>query len=101
MDKSRGDYTCISGLRPSIIDYVLVDLRLDVESLNVEVLNIQLSDHLPIKLSLGLECRVNEYSSLQFRYTSPSRQLKREWSESEQNALSAIFSKEQVCRRLE
>ena len=60
-----------------------------------------MSDHLPIKLSLGLECRVNEYSSLHFKYTSPSRQLKREWSESEQNALSAIFSKEQVCRRLE
>ena len=47
-DGGRGEFTCISGINFSVIDYVLVDSRLAPKSLSLEVVHFASSDHFPL-----------------------------------------------------
>ena len=56
-DKGIGEFTCLSGKNPSLIDYILVDGCLLSCSVDFEVLEIVGSDHLPLLLEIRVEDR--------------------------------------------
>ena len=51
-DKGKGDYTCFTGAKGSVIDYVLVDFPLAMCVRNVEVLPFVGSDHFPVLIEI-------------------------------------------------
>ena len=53
-DAEVGEFTCLSGKNPSIIDYILVGLELVKYTMCVEVLSIIGSNHFPVEVKLSL-----------------------------------------------
>jgi endonuclease/exonuclease/phosphatase family metal-dependent hydrolase len=53
-DGEEGEFTCLSGTNPSVIDYVLVGIELVALTVDVEVLRVVGSDHLPVEIKLCL-----------------------------------------------
>ena len=53
-DAEAGEFTCLPGKNPSIIDYILVGAELVKSTMRVEVLGIIGSDHFPVEVKLSL-----------------------------------------------
>ena len=54
-DRERGEFTCVSGVRSSVVDYALLDVRFGMDQLCPEVSNWAGSDHFPLKFGIELE----------------------------------------------
>ena len=102
-DKNRGEFTCVSGAKASLIDYVLVDIRWDPNYLNVDVLKLVGSDHLPVFLEIRSRSapqRRDISSESRIYNKNVRRQIPREWSTEENVKLSEAFSEDDVAIRL-
>lgn len=51
-DKGLGEFTCLSGPTPSVVDYALINTKFVPESIGIDVLDLVGSDHRAIKLEL-------------------------------------------------
>ena len=74
-DFGKGDFTCYSGSCPSLIDYILCSLSLWPQAMDLRVLELVGSDHLPVSLQLR-GCirrseRVKEWSTREVRIRKP------------------------------
>ena len=106
-DGGVGEFTCMSGARPSLIDYVLVDSGLAAQSVDVEVLQSVGSDHWPVKLELGLEVE-GKRSGIGKRYETVGQEkvrvrkpLKKDWNNKEIDNMNEIIARPEVMDRLE
>ena len=107
-DGEEGEFTCLSGTNPSVIDYVLVGIELVALTVDVEVLRVVGSDHLPveIKLCLGRGVPRNKKGdSPTSRVTKDlcfsGKFLKSEWSKEELELMKEEFLRPEIIEKVE
>ena len=74
-DKGRGEFTCLSGPTPSVVDYVLINTQFVPESINMGVLDLVGSDHRAIMLEVKIRQFVNHSSRVRNFYNADYRKI--------------------------
>jgi len=103
MDNNWGTFAYLFAAWPSLIDYVLVDICQDPNSLKVEVLRLVGLYHQPVLLEISLHIMsqsmviscINQEQNQLVKY-----QIPREWSKEDIIKLSKAFVKDEVVTSL-